>query len=59
MNFDLILGLQSGLILDHFDLGVIRFDYDFDWKSLGLGPGIGLEVASGFNRILTWESFDL
>jgi len=32
MGFDLILGLQSGLILAQFDLEVICFDFDFDFE---------------------------
>jgi len=30
MGFQFTLGLQSGLILDRFHLGVIYFDFDFD-----------------------------
>jgi len=58
------MGLDLGFGLD-LDFGpfnqaspwiALTFVY-FDWESPRLGPGIDLEVASSFNRILTWESF--
>ena len=68
MDFDLMLGLQSGFNLDWSDLGVICFDFNLDMRlELGFDLGVDWEVSwasveywlgsrLGLGRDLTWES---
>jgi len=54
-----ILGLQAGLILDCFGLGVIYFVFDFDLGVSRVWIGCSIGSHLGFDQMLTWESFDL